>query len=196
MNMSLKNLINASFELTRDISDTYTINNDVYSLRDRLRSSPQYSIIFQRLVDDINHPPCSISRDCNSVFWTQKWEPYANNYEPFCTSKFQDSNINGRVCCAIYLLIQESYPNIYDFPKNSLNSIRDDTADYQLIMKREYYGKSLIPAYIPVLPTIPQNYNQMYYQNTGFRNQLFCTQCGKRLTSDSIFCTGCGNKIR
>ncbi len=164
----------------------------IFEMRDRLRGTSQFSTLFYAIINDINHPPRNIEATQLGEFWSESWDSTVNNYEPYATQKYIDSNIGYCEGCAIYLLIQECYPNVYDFPGNSVAAI-EGGATIKLIMKKEFIGKTLKPAVTPQPiknePSIPN------VQNTQYQTPAFCCNCGTKLASNTAFCPCCGNKI-
>jgi hypothetical protein len=94
----------------------------------------------------------------------------------------------------MYLLIQDCYPNVYDFPGNTLDAIANG-ATIKLIMKKNFIGKPIAPVSPPrnvspaLQPVQPQD------SQAPATTPAFCSRCGNKLSPDSVFCSGCGNKV-
>ena len=182
-------LIQSSRNTYTDITSVKAANKEIYEQMDRLRNSYQYADIFYRLAGDVNHPPCEIEWTKNGTFYTQGWEARTNNYEPYSTAKYQDVNTTILIANALLALIQESYPNVYDFPGMTFREIEAGTDTYKLIMNRSFLGQHLIPAFLP-------ERNSTQPEQTNTVNNQFCSKCGNCLAPEAIFCTECGNRIR
>ena len=114
------------------------------------------------------------------------WDANANNYEPYSTLKATDGNIAYFEAAAVFLLLQECYPNVYDFPNRTVTQL-DMGVPIELNMKKEFVGKKLRPA---ILPERPQNVG-----NTPTVNVKYCSKCGMQLSADAKFCSGCGGEL-
>ena len=160
---SLGRAVNSAANIHNDISSVKKLRKEIFELKDRLAGTHQYATIFYSLITDINHPPCYIEWTPGGVFWTQNWEPQVFNYEPFSTAKYQDQNIGNIEANAIFLLIMDSYPNVFDSSNYTIAQLQAGTAQFRLDMKKEFYGRQLIPAVVPTYPYAqanPNNYQQ------------------------------------
>lgn len=176
------------------IQDSNTVKNsrkEILSMKDRLDGTPQFSTIFYKLITDVNHPPRYIEATQSGDFWSQNWQPASNTYEPYTTIKHSDRNIGYCEGCAMYLLIQECYPNVYEFPGNTMADIQNG-ATIKLIMRSQFLNKALGPAKIPdpvaEKPSAPS-------VQTPAATPAFCSRCGTKLAPGAAFCSGCGTKI-
>ncbi len=189
-------LFKSIFNLTSSINNAKSQNNTVknsrkaiFELRDKLRNTPQFSKIFYTLIEDPAHPPRNIEASQNGSFWSEAWDAEMQNYEPYTTEKLNDSNIGYYEGCAVYLLIQECYPNVYDFPSNSLQDLQNG-ATIKLVMKKEFIGKAIKPA------SEPKKYAASAVQQPSSAGAAFCSGCGKPVSSDTAFCPSCGKKLK
>lgn len=216
--MALGRLIYNSAALASNMSAVKDSRNRIFSIRDNLRGTPVFSQIFYTLIQDPYHPPRSIEGNQSGCFWTEGWVASFNNYEPFSTQKMQDPNIAYYEGCAIYLLIQECYPNVYDFPSNSLSAVENGAHIY-LKMKKQFIGKPLTPATLPAppapqpvapaapvyAPAAPQPAAPTYAPPAApaapaapvapAAAARFCSGCGTPVTPGAHFCTVCGYKL-
>lgn len=165
----------------------------IFEMRDRLRNTPQFSKLFYQLIGDPSHPPRRIEATQSGDFWSEAWIAAYANYEPYTTHKFSDSNLGYIEGCAIYLLIQECYPNVYDFPSNTLAAL-ENGATIKLIMKKNFVGQALMPAVAPPAP--PASPAPTAAPAAGLvREFVFCGQCGTKNNGTSRFCCGCGHPL-
>ncbi len=177
--------------LGREIGGVSNTRKAIFELRDRMRGTGAFSQVFYRLIDNVNYPPCYIEASQTGSFWSQAWIPAEKNYEPYTTCKFEDGNIAYLECCAIYLLIQECYPNVYDFPSNTTTQI-ENGATTKLVMKKQYMGKALKPAVVPPEPIQPQ---QSAVAPSQVGTACFCSACGTKLSEGAAFCSNCGKRV-
>lgn len=191
--------------------------SDIFEYRDRLRGTPVFADYFYKIVgDDVSHPPRKIEATQTGNFWSEQYVPAYGNYEPFTTHKFDDPNVGYLEGCAIYLLIQECYPNVYDFPNNTMAQLADG-ATIQLLMKKQFVGKAIAPAVVPPRATpAPAPVQQAAPAPAPVQAApapaaapatapaaapvaapvpKFCSQCGAPRQPDARFCMGCGNKF-
>ncbi len=199
--MGFFNSIRNMSEMAAQQSAMSKTNKEIYNMRDNLRNTPQFSNIFYALISDINHPPRKIEATQSGDFWSEAWQSAFNNYEPYSTHKFSDVNIGYREGCAIYLLIQECYPSVYDFPGNTLAQIQNG-ATIKLIMKKQFIGKPLKPAVIPpafsAAPqenTAPEVTVEVPSSTAETNAPSFCSGCGSKLGANVAFCPACGKKV-
>lgn len=211
--MALRRLISNSAAVYSDVTATKNARNAIFSVRDKLRGTTQFSEAFYKIIGDINHPPRHIEANQSGGFWSEGWDAAAKNYEPYTTQKLQDSNIGYTEGCAIYLLIQECYPTVYDFPSNSMSAIQNG-ATIKLIMKKQFLGKKLKPATVPPrvgpvsepaatcpvqpeypIPPVSSVSAAPSAQMISAARPRFCSACGNRLEEDARFCTNCGKPI-
>lgn len=177
-------------------------NAEVQKMKIQLRNTRQYSEIFYSIITNTAYPPCFIECTKDGVFWTRVWEDISFNYEPFSTAKIQNCNVDAIVVCAIFQLVQESYPNVYTFPTNTLSSVEAGTDVYRLIMAQNFYGVPLQPVYLP--PTEEQLRSNNYrlhmqareYQSPSTQSKICCTKCGNINPGGSRFCSVCGNRLQ
>lgn len=173
-------------------------NAEVQNMKEQLRYTRQYSEIFYSLISNTTFPPCLIEFTKDGVFWTREWEENVKNYEPFSTAKMQNINVDSVVVYAVFKLIQESYPNVYNFPSNTLSSFEAGTELYRLIMIPKYFGFALRPAFVP--ETVEQfnssgSTMQRASSYPSAYSKRFCAVCGYNNPSGSKFCSKCGNRL-
>ena len=173
-------------------------NAEVQKMKEQLRYTRQYSEIFYSLISNITYPPCFIECTKDGVFWTRDWEENVKNYEPFSTVKMQNSNVDSVVVYAVFKLIQESYPNVYNFPSNTLSRFEAGTELYRLIMIPNYFGFALRPAFVP--KTVEQfnsssSITQGESSYPSANSKKLCTVCGYNNPNGSKFCSKCGNRL-
>lgn len=179
--------------------------NEIFEYRDRLRGTPVFADYFYKIIgDDVSHPPRKIEATQSGNFWSEQYITAYGNYEPFTTHKFDDPNVGYLEGCAIYLLIQECYPNVYDFPSNTTAQLADG-ATIQLNMKKQFIGKELKPAVVPprvtpapapaAAPAPAPASVQAAPAPAAAPVPKFCSQCGAPRQPDARFCMGCGHKF-
>jgi len=210
---SLRNSVATTTAVAMDVRQVKNLRKAIFEVRDRLKGSPQYSQIFYSIINDVNHPPRHIVANQSGCFWTEAWQ--GTTYEPFSTMKYQDPNIAYIEGCAVYLLIQESYPNVYKFPNNRMDDILNG-AQIELIMEKKFIDKTLQPAVIPPAPA-PAPVQQVPVQQVPAPVQQvpapvqqapapvqqapapvaggFCPNCGTRREVGARFCANCGNPL-
>ena len=195
--MGLFDAMSKAAAIRNDVQTVKAGRAAIFNVRDKLRGTPQFSEIFYSIIgNDVNHPPRHVEGNQSGGFWTEAWDPSAGNYEPFSTQKLQDDNVGYIEGCAVYLLIQECYPNVYDFPSNTTTAIQNG-ATIKLIMNKQFIGKALKPATVPAAPVVaapPQAPVQAPAANGA--TPAFCSACGSRLAPGAAFCGGCGSKVR
>ena len=185
---------------------------DIFEYRDRLRGTPVFADYFYKLIgDDVSHPPRKIEATQTGNFWSEQYVTAYGNYEPFTTHKFDDPNVGYLEGCAIYLLIQECYPNVYDFPSNTTAQLADG-ATIKLNMKKQFVGKALKPANLPPravpapapapapAPVAAAPAPAPVAAAPAAEVKVppvprFCSQCGAPRQPDAKFCMGCGHKF-
>lgn len=180
--MGLFDLISNSAKLHNSVSGVTNSRKAIFAVRDALRGTPQFSALFYAVVGDVQHPPRFIEATQSGIFSSEVWNTDLGGYEPYKTVKIEDKNIGYTEGCAVFLLIQECYPNVYDFPSNTMAAIQNG-AVIQLKMRQQFLGRKLIPAVTP--PAVPAS-------PTG---AAFCSNCGQKIASGAAFCSGCGNKL-
>ena len=143
--MSLVDLVNTA----QYFSSQSNLRKSILNVQNNLRGTSQFAALFYKLIgQDVHHPPVQIEGTQSGVFWTAAWDPARFTYEPFTTEKMSDPNIGYIEGCALFLLIQEVYPNVYKFPGNTLEQIQNG-AHIHLNMRKECIGQAVMPAYIP-----------------------------------------------
>lgn len=183
---------NAASFLASDMSMVKSGRNAIFNMRDRLRNTPQFSDFFYKIINDVTHPPRIIEATQTGEFWSEAWIASYNNYEPYSTQKITDRNIGYIEGCAMYLLIQDCYPDIYDFPGNTVQQLNNG-ATIKLIMKKKYIGQPLQPAFLPPKVAPVMQSVQQTPVNTAGR---FCTNCGNKNDDSSKFCCKCGTPLK
>ena len=147
--MGLLDLIRGISNLQQQTGTVKNARQQIFQIRDRLRNTPQFSEIFYSIVNDPSHPPVKIVIDyTQGGFLSMGWDERVSNYEPYLTGKHVDPNIAYAEGCAIFLLIQDCYPNVYDFPNRTTTQISEGVP-LELNMKVQFQGKELIPAVTP-----------------------------------------------
>ncbi len=164
----------------------------IFDIRDNLRGTQLFSDIFYHIVTNPERPPVTIIANySDSSFWSKAWVAAENNYEPYSTVKYQDVNIGYYESCAIFLLIQECFPNVYDFPNKTVTQIQNGEP-IELIMKNNFAGRRLIAASLPPQPTAESAPTAA----TGpSPDTVFCSHCGAKHQKGTNFCSSCGNKL-
>ena len=181
-------LFKALFDLSQQTGQVKNTRKAIFDTRDRLRGTPQFSEMFHSVIIDAEHPPAAIAGDHTSgAFAGVAWQSDRGAYEPYSTVKYQDFNLGYVECCAFFLLVQECYPNVYDFPNRTTTDIANGVP-VELIMKKQFIGKALKGVGIPakVEKSVPE-------QNGN--GQRFCSNCGSKVASGAGFCSSCGSKI-
>ena len=201
------------------IAQTNNLRKNIFEIQKNLRGTPQFAELFYQLIgQDIHHPPKEISGTQQGVFWTAGWEPARGAYEPFTTQKVANPNIAYQEGCALFLLIQEIYPNVYKFPNNTTDQVMAG-AGIQLLMRKEYIGRPLMPAYTPgqapaqsvaEAPVQPIQLEAQPVQAAAQPVQTapqptqspaqaavlrFCPNCGTKRMPGARFCSACGTKL-
>lgn len=198
---SVRNLANSTASLQQSIATQKGIKNmrqQIFDIRDRLKGTPQFAEIFSSIVNDIHHPPCHIVANQSGCFWTEAWQ--GTSYEPFSTAKYNNPDIAYLEGCAIFLLIQEMYPNVYTFPSNSAADIADGV-QIELIMDKKQYGKGLNPTFDPrrAAPAAPAPAAPapapVNPAPAGAVEAGFCPKCGKPHAAGVKFCGYCGHRF-
>lgn len=147
--MGLFDLIRGIGDLQQQAGTIKNIRQQVFQLRDRLRNTPQFSDAFYSIIKDPSHPPLQIVIDyTQGSFLSMDWDYRTRNYEPYLTVKHVDQNIAYNEGCAIFLLIQECYPDVYDYPSRTTTQISNGVP-IELNLKAPYQGRTLIPAVTP-----------------------------------------------
>ncbi len=188
--MGLFDLLGATAATIKDANVVSGGRKEIFQIRDRLRGTKQFAELFHQVIGDVNHPPKYIEATQTGEFWSEVWE--GSGYEPFSTKKYVNQNVGYMEGCALYLLIQECYPNVYDFPGNTVAQIQNG-ATIKLIMKKNFVGKVLKPAQMPPKPAIQPSVNNQAGQESGARR--FCSYCGNQLAEGVRFCSGCGKQV-
>lgn len=192
-----------SAAIYNDVSTVKNTRKAIFEIRDRLRGTPLFSQMFYQIVVDPYHPPCKIEATQTGQFWSQAWTASMGNYEPYTTQKLDDHNLGYAEGCAIYLLIQECYPNVYDFPSNTTTALANG-ATIKLNMKKQFVGKALKPATLPAPANAAPVQQPVYatpaqpaYEAPAPAQTAakFCTNCGNKLQPGAKFCSGCGTKL-
>ena len=148
----------AAAELAAGIQEVKTVKNmrkNIFALKDRLANSAEFSQVFYTLIKDVSRPPMLMSCTTVGTILSEEWRPAENNYEPYPTIKIENPNYNYEVMCALMLLIQDCYPNVYDSPNVTLAQLQNG-ATGDLIMKKKYLGKLLKPKTVPAEVEQPQ----------------------------------------
>lgn len=192
---NIAGLAQSASNLKQQTSGVKNTRKEIFAIRDRLRNTPQFAQFFHNIVKCPERPPVRITADyAHGSFLTMDWDTRTNNYEPFMTVKYQDANVAYCEACAILLLVQECYPNVYDSTNQTLAQI-EQGVPVEMYMKKQFVQKTLIPA------SVPQNYAPQPVQTDVINNQQvnsapkFCGNCGSPLQPNSAFCTSCGSKI-
>lgn len=147
--MGLFNLIRGISDIQQQTGTVKNVRQQIFSTRDRLRNTPQFSEIFHSIVKTPEHPPVQIVLDyTQGSFLSMDWDARTQNYEPFLTAKYLNSNIAYVEGCAIFLLLQDCYPTVYDFPNRTATQVANGVP-LELNMKPQYQGRELIPAVTP-----------------------------------------------
>ena len=147
--MGLFDLIRGINGVQQQVGAVKNVRQQIFLTRDRLRNTPQFSEIFYSIIKEPSHPPFQIVIDyTQGNFLSMDWDVRTQNYEPYLTSKHFDPNIAYTEGCAIFLLIQDCYPNVYDFPNRTAAQVSNGVP-LELNMKAPFQGKQLIPAITP-----------------------------------------------
>ena len=189
--MGLFSALSRTASLIQDSNTVKGGRKEIMQMKSKLEGTPQFATLFYKLITDVNHPPRYIEATQTGDFWSENWEAATSTYEPYTTIKHSDRNIGYCEGCAMYLLIQDCYPNVYDFPGNTISDIQNG-ATIKLIMKQQFVGKALGPAKVPT-PVAAQPAAPATQAPTA--TPAFCSHCGTKLAPGSAFCSGCGTKI-
>lgn len=195
-----------------DVSQVRNLRKAIFGCKDRLQGTDIFAEVFHALIgDDYTHPPVNIEGTQDGYFRAAQWEPVRKNYEPVMREKYVNPEINYPVGCAIYLLIQDVYPNVYDFPSNTISKL-EGGATIKLNMKKKFIGQALTPKnppqYVPPAPQQPAQQNMQQPVQPSM-NQAppvkpapeaqeaprFCVNCGTKLVPGARFCGKCGTRI-
>ena len=194
---NIRGMAQSAGNIKREFSGVKNTRREIFDIRDRLRNTPQFAELFHNIIRYPEHPPVKIVSDyARGVFMTMDWDTRTNNYEPFLTAKYQDTNIAYCEACAILLLIEECYPNVYDSTNQTLREI-EQGVPIEMYMKKKFVQKTIVPANIPQgFAPVQSNVQQPVVNNQTINSApRFCGYCGKSLQPGSVFCTACGNKI-
>ena len=190
--MGLLDLIRGVSEIQQQTGAVKNTRQQIFGIRDRLRNTPQFSEIFYNIVSDPSHPPMQIVIDyTQGGFLSMDWDLRTGNYEPYTTVKYTDPNIAYAEGCAIFLLIQECYPDVYDFPNRTVTQVAEGVP-LELNMKKQFVTKQLIPASTPKQFSVPAPQAAPAAQTSA---PSFCSNCGAKLEAPVRFCPSCGAKI-
>ncbi len=199
--MGLRSVASGSAAVFQDISQVKNLRKAIFEMRDKLRNTPQFSDVFYRLIPDIQHPPRLIQNNLQGGFFTEGWDVSYNNYEPYTTQKLQDGNIGYIEGCAFYLLIQECYPSVYDFPNRTIKQLQNGESS-DLVMKKQFVGKPLKPATVPprgtpTFSSAPSTTSQPTVTPAASQGQTaaFCMHCGQPIPTGARFCSKCGSQL-
>ena len=184
--MFMSRLSGAIAQTISDAGDVKQIQKEISEMTNRLRNTPQFAKVFHALITDPSHPPRFVEFAYQSgEFWSENWESSTRTYEPYTTCKYADRNIAYVEGCAIYLLLQECYPNVFTFKQNTITQFRDGATN-KLYMNEEFVGKAIKPV---ILPPHPQG------QSIPKEEAKFCPSCGSPVSTTHLFCGNCGNKL-
>ncbi len=183
--------------LFKSVNTVKKLREKIYTAQKQLRNSPQFSTIFYKLIQDPAHPPRYIEATQSGEFWTEAWLGNYNAYEPYKTLKFTDPSFGYAEGCALYLLIQECYPSVYEFPDNTVREI-EGGATIKLIMRESCAGLPLRPIQAPPMSQAFSAVTSSVSASVGTpapATGKFCTQCGAQNAPEARFCQSCGNRL-
>ena len=176
--MGLLRGMRAAAELQQQGALVKNARKEIFTIRDRLRGTRQFAEIFHQVVGNPERPPMQIQCDyMNHAFFTIGWDDLGNNYEPYSTWKATDGNIAYYEAAAIFLLVQECYPNVYDFPNRTATQLQAGVS-IELNMKKNFIGKKVRPAILPAKPSV----STPTPVATTVAEKKFCSNCGKQLS--------------
>ena len=184
----------AAAELSAGIQDAKTVKSmrkNIFALKDRLENSAEFSQVFYTLIQDISRPPKLMSCTTVGTILSEEWRPAENDYAPYATIKIENPNYNYEVMCAFMLLIQDCYPNVYDFPNVTLEQLRNG-ATGDLIMKKKYLGKILKPKSVPAAVEQPKVQAVRQPDPGMSQDVMYCPNCGNPHPASAKFCAKCG----
>lgn len=122
---------NAIADLAIQSADVSKMRKEVYKRRDAFRGTPIIENLFNLIFDDPDHLPGKIALNSEGIF-VVPFDPETQKYATTWVKKAGEGDlpsfdyVNG---CAVFLLIQEKYPKLYDFPNTKITDFQNGTVD-------------------------------------------------------------------
>lgn len=131
---------NAISETSRQYFRAKDLRNEIYKRRDSFRNLPIIESAISKVFEgsDLTHLPARIKMTGDGVF-ILSYDANMGKYNPLWEQRLGEGDLpsfgymNG---CAFFLLIQEKYPELYDFPNTKVNDVDEGTVEeISLILK-------------------------------------------------------------
>ncbi|MBR1758108.1 MAG: zinc-ribbon domain-containing protein [Lachnospiraceae bacterium] len=185
---NLNRTVNTAKQIKTSNAVVTNLRDAIIDQQEKLRDSDEFARFFTVLIgDDVNHPPKLIDASQQGAFETIAWDPNRRAYEYAASPRMNEPGIDYTKLCAVFLLFQDCYPNVYHFPGSTMAEIQSG-AHGKLEMRDDFVGKKLIPAHVPGQPASTPA--------SSFGTQSApvsaCPQCGRKRAAGEKFCGGCG----
>ncbi len=143
--------ITNSAYVINDISSVHNLREAIYQRKAEIAKSDLVKEIFTILFADETHPPREILVNVHAVS-ARRYEADKNSYQIYSEPVVHPEHpFDYPTACALFLLIQDKYKNVYDFPSVTMTqlqpAIQSGTWQTTLQMKAPFIGKALTPAY-------------------------------------------------
>lgn len=131
---------NAVADVSRQIFRAKDLRKEIYKKRDSLRGVPMVENAITKIFEgaEQEHLPAKIKMTTQGVF-VISYDANLGKYNPVWEQRLTADDLpsydymNG---CAIFLLIQEKYPSLYNFPNTKVNDIDNgQVEEIQLVLK-------------------------------------------------------------
>ena len=140
---SAASVANGVSRIALDVKSVKNLRKEIMDKKSEIQGSAFVNDIIANAITDPTHPPCYIEGTCEGLY-VQYFDSSANSYIPNKVLLSPTEELTYVVGCAVFLIIQEAYPNVYDFPGRTIQQIQNG-ATIELVMKKPYKGVMLTP---------------------------------------------------
>lgn len=154
------NTVESSKAIVWDASSVYQVRGAIYERKLQIVKTPMVRDIYHAICNDVNHPPLNINITRYAVYGRQ-YDPVSKTYNPMNVEIYRpEYEMDYVFACAVCLIIQDIYPNVYDLPNTTMNQLvyelNSGTWSVTLTKKKGYTEAVITPAFnIDAIENIP-----------------------------------------
>ncbi len=150
----------AAVDLIQENSLVHNSRQGIYKRKAEIVKTPMVREIIHAVVGDSSHPPIYIEIYPQGIL-TRPYDVESDTYHPNGILAYTPEIVfDYEIACALCLIIQDMYPDIYDFPNTTITGLSGQlekgTWTTKLILKQEHLYKEIAPNFnIDEIAAIP-----------------------------------------
>lgn len=150
--MSIRNSVGTINNTINEVSLVNNLREQIYARKIEIIKTPYVKEIINSIFTNPNMPP-KLIQVCNNGIIVRNFDSTTHTYHPIGETVFcpTDASFDYEFCCALNLIIQDIYPNIYKMStattQEIVEALQQGYWNISLTMQDKYFYNSVTPTF-------------------------------------------------